>query len=372
MDQTVRVLWLIKGLGAGGAERLLVSAARVGDHARFRYEAAYVVAWKDTLVPELAALGVPSHCLSAGGHRTPWPLALRRLLLTQSYDVVHLHSPLVAGVARLVVRTIPRSRRPVVVSTEHNAWPSYAWPTRVLNAVLHRGDHRRWAVSRRVRDSVWRPLRQGVEVLVHGIVLQDVVPPADPAALRASLGCSPDDVVAVTVANYREEKAYPDLLAAFAIAVRAEPRLRLLIIGQGVLEPEIRRLHAELGLAERCRIVGYREDVLQILSVGDFFVLASRFEGFPIALMEAMATGLPVVATRVGGIPDAVTDGWEGFLSDAGQPAQLAESIVRMATDDQQRKEMAARARERGDQFDIRAAVWAIERAYADSTLVGN
>ena len=362
----MRVLWLIKGLGAGGAERLLVSAARVGDHERFRYEAAYVVAHKDALVGDLAANGVPSHCLSPLGRSAPWPLALRRLLMANHYDVVHLHSPLVAGVARLVVRTLPRGLRPVMVSTEHNAWDSYSIPTRLLNASLHHTDRRRWAVSTRVRESIWGVSRKGVEVLVHGIVLQDVERPDDADSLRSDLGAGPDDVVAITVANFRPEKAYQDLLVAVDIALRAEPRLRILILGQGPLESEIRKQHADLGLGDRCRIMGYRDDVMQVLAVSDFFVLASHYEGFPIALMEAMATGLPVVATNVGGIPDAVTDGQEGFLTTAGDPEALARSLVKMTRDDRRRVEMAENARRRGQNFDVSVAVSSVEAAYAE------
>ena len=366
MDRRVRVLWLIKGLGPGGAERLLVSAARVGRHDQVSYEVAYVVAAKSLLVPELAAHGVVSHCLSQPGTGTPWPVTLRRLLLGRKYDVVHTHSPLVAGVARIVVRTLPRSRRPRVMSTEHNMWDSYALPTRLLNAVLYATDARRWAVSERVRTSVWGRLRPGVEVLVHGIVVEDaaVVTNEAVAGLRADLGADSDDVLAITVANFRTEKAYPDLMRAAATALRDEPRLRLVIVGQGQLESEVRRLHAELGLGDRCRILGYRADVSALLGACDFFVLASRFEGFPIALMEAMAAGLPVAATNVGGIPDAVTDGREGFLTNPGDVPALARSMKELVRSDHQRASMGTAALARGRQFDVRTAVRTMEAAY--------
>ncbi|QNN52185.1 glycosyltransferase [Nocardioides mesophilus] len=366
MDRPVRVLWLIKGLGAGGAERLLVSAARVGDHERFRYEAAYVLPHKTALVADLEANGVPSHCLVGEGRPRWWPWALRRHLLRERYDVVHLHSPLVAGVTRLVVRTLPRDARPALVSTEHNAWDSYSRPTRFLNASLHRSDRRRWAVSTRVRESMWPRQRDGVDVLVHGIVLDDVSTGADREALRRELGAGPDDVVAVTVANFRHEKGYPDLLHAAAVAFAEEPRLRLVIVGQGPLEDEVRRLHAELELGERCRIEGYRDDVMRLLGAADVFVMASHYEGFPIALMEAMASGLPVVATRVGGIPDAVTDGQEGLLLEPRDPHALAAALVDLTRDPGRRQAMAARARARGQGFDVRTAVAATETAYAE------
>jgi glycosyltransferase involved in cell wall biosynthesis len=366
MPGPVRVLWLIKGLGMGGAEQLLVSSARVADRQRFRYDAAYVLPWKDALRPDLEAAGVP--CILLGGRRpAAWPLQLRRLLVQGKYDVLHLHSPLVAGFARIVVLTLPPRRRPAIISTEHNTWGRYALATRLFNASMCWMDAKRWAVSPRVRDSVWRIFRRRVEVLVQGIVLDDVVPlaEADREALRSELGLAPEDVVAVTVANFRKEKAYPDLLAALASALSAQPALRSLIVGQGPLESEIRQLHSSLGLGDRCQILGYRRDVLRILAASDFFVLASRYEGYPLALMEAMAVGLPVVATRVGGIPDAVRDGHEGLLVEPGDVKALALSTQRMAGDVSGRTRMAESARFRASEFDVRRAVRIAEDAYA-------
>ncbi len=150
----VRVLWLVKGLGPGGAEQLLVSSARVADHSRFTYHAAYVRPDKDQLVPQLAASGVPATLLGGGRWgQLWWPWRLRRLIA--GFDVVHAHSPLVAGVARVAARTIPAGRRPVTVSTEHNVWANFSPPTRMLNAVTAGLDERRWAVSDEVRRSMW-------------------------------------------------------------------------------------------------------------------------------------------------------------------------------------------------------------------------
>lgn len=366
-DRAVRVLWLIKGLGAGGAERLLVSAARLGDHAKFEYEAAYVVPEKVALVPDLNRYGVRTHCLSR--RHTPWPLALWRLLLDGDYDVVHVHSPLLAGAVRVLVRAVPRPRRPAIVSTEHNSWDSYSFLTRLLNASLHWTDQQRWAVSDRVRNSVWSIQRAGVEVLIHGIVLSDVAEPGDRPRLRRELGVAPDDVVAITVANFRPEKAYDDLLTAMAKTGESSARLRFLVVGQGPLESEVRRMHADLGLEGRCLILGYRQDVVPLLSASDLFVLGSRFEGFPIALMEAMAAGLPVVATKVGGVPDAVTHGREGLLAEPGAPDQLSEFLVVMAENESLRSSMAAASRIRGQLFDAQTAVATVESAYEQLAL---
>ena len=365
--RTTRVLWLIKGLGPGGAERLLVSVARVGDRSTFRYEVAYLLPDKTTFVPDLEALGVVTRCFGRPGRDLAWPWRLRRLIRDGGYDVVHLHSPLLAGVARVLVKTLPRSRRPAVVSTEHNVWDSYRRPTRLLNAALHRTDRHRWAVSGRVRESMGRVSRRGVDVLTHGIVLTDIEDlVVDRARVRRELQLGPQDVVAITVANFRPEKAYPDLLEAAALALRQAPELRLLIVGQGPQRELIERLHADLGLGDGCRILGYRPDVLSLLAACDFLVISSHFEGFPIALMEAMAVGLPVVATSVGGVPDAVHHGVEGLLVEPGATEDLAAAMVRMTRERSERHTMAAKARARGASYDIRGAVGVLERAYAD------
>lgn len=360
-----RVLWLVKGLGPGGAEVLLVSTARVADMSRFHFEAAYVLPWKDKLVPRLEALGVATHCLGRRTADLRWLLALRRLLVRGHYDVVHLHSPLVAGVARLVIRTLPSGRRPAVVSTEHNTWSSFALPTRLLNALLFRTDAKRFAVSEDVRQSVWPSLRRDVETLVHGVVLDDAVTSRSRRAdVRRQLAIGDDDVLIATVANYRAQKAYPDLLVAAATVVAQQPRARFIAVGQGPLEAEITARHAELGLGDRFELLGYRADVVDLLSASDVFTLASVHEGFPIALMEALVAGVPVVATSVGGIPDAVVSGVNGLLVPPGQPAALASALLEMVSDDDLRAACAQGALVTGADFDIRNAVRHLEATY--------
>ena len=365
-EEKIRVLWLIKGLGAGGAERLLVSVARVADRDRLAFTVAYVRPDKDRFVADLRQQDVAVHCLGDGRWgRLLWPSRLRALLSGGQYDVVHLHSPLVGGAARVLGHTVKRAGRPVIVSTEHNTWSSYRLGTRLLNAWLYRQDAVRWAVSEPVRRSIWRFARPGVRTLVHGIVTEDFVSrPGDRERVRAELGIAPDEIVACTVANFRPEKAYPDLLAAAQHVITADPRVRFLAVGQGPLEPDIRALHSRLRLGDRFQLLGYRSDVAAILSAADVFVLASHFEGYPIAVMEALRMGLPVAATAVGGVPDAVEVGVVGHLAPARHPDLLAEAVLRIVTNDDVRRRMSAAARERGKQFDIRETARVLERAY--------
>ncbi len=107
-----RVLWVIKGLGPGGAERLLCAQARAHHHDRFHIECAYVLPWKDHLAEELEQAGVRTHCLSRRRTDVRWPLHLAKMVRSGEWDVIHVHSPLPGAVARLSARTMPKARRP--------------------------------------------------------------------------------------------------------------------------------------------------------------------------------------------------------------------------------------------------------------------
>jgi glycosyltransferase involved in cell wall biosynthesis len=361
----VRVLHVIKGLGAGGAERLLVSltAARGAD---VEVEVAWVLPWKDALVSELEQAGGRAHVLAGRrGLADPrWPLRLRKLVQDRRIDVVHLHSPAVAAVARPVLRTL--RPRPVIVSTEHNLWRSFGPVTRVLNGLtLPLGDAA-LAVSDEVRASVWSRWRGGVDVVVQGIPLAAIRARRDErSSARARLGLADTDVFVVNVANFREKKDHATLLRA-ARLVLDHAGLRFASVGQGPLEAEIHALHAQLGLGERFRFLGFQADPIGVLVAADVFVLTSRHEGLPISLLEAMALGVAPVATRVGGIPEVVADGDQGVLVAPGDPEAVAAALVRLADDAAERVRLGAAAARRAEDFDIARTQAELEARYAD------
>lgn len=363
-DIPVRVLWLIKGLGPGGAERLLVNQAAVRG-AGITYEAAYLVPAKQQLQSELEAFGVSVECYgSVRAWDLRWLMRFRRRLTRGDVDVVHVHSPLVAGLARLVVRTLPRRRRPALVYTEHNRWAQYGWATRALNRLTYRLDDWQIAVSDGVRASIAPRPRRRVETVVHGIDREAVAAlrPAR-AGVRESWGVDDDTVVVGTVANFRTEKAYPDLIAA-AQQLPSDPVTVVIAIGQGHLEQEVRGLVASSGLGDRFRLLGYQPDAVRLMSGFDLFVLSSHHEGLPVAVMEAQALGLPVVATAVGGLPEIVEEGVSGRLVPPARPDQLAAAITEVARDRETRLAMGKAAAAASDRFDMRSAAAHIEAGY--------
>jgi glycosyltransferase involved in cell wall biosynthesis len=364
MAERTRVLWVLKGLGPGGAERLVVQHAAAGDRTAFEYEVAYLLPWKQHLVPELEALGVATHCLDVRTAADPrWVPRLRRLVRDGHFDVVHLHSPALAALARPVLHV--GGDRPALVYTEHNRWPSYHPLTRAANRATMRLDDATVAVSEDVRASMGKH-REHVEVIVHGIDTQGVRRHlAERGAVRAELGVGEDELLAVTVANLRAAKGYPDLLAAARLVADRHAPIRFVAAGQGPLEAELRARVEELGLGDRFRLLGYAPDAARLVAGADLFVLASRHEGLPLAVMEALALGVPVVATRVGGLPELVEDGVSGVLVEPGDAAALAAAILTL-TDDATRARLAAGATARGAHVDGRVAVARLDQIYAD------
>lgn len=354
-----KVLWLTKGLGPGGAERLLLSFAQNADHDRFELHAAYLLPWKDHLVADLETAGVTVHCVdSAKPWDVRWWWRLRRLIATIGIDVVHLHSPLVAAQARLVLRTL-RRRRPRVVTTEHNVWSSHQLATRALNAGTIGLDDHVFAVSDQVRDSMSLRVRDRVEVLIHGVDVDAIASRRqERSAARSEHGLDDDDVVVVTVANLRANKDYPNLLQAARRLVADGVPVTFLAVGQGPLEDELAAMKDDLGLGHRFRFLGYQADPIRVLAAGDVFCLSSQYEGLPIALLEALAMGLPVVSTEVGGVPAVITDGVEGRLVPAGDAVALAAAIAELA-DPAVRGRLAGAAASRCADFSI---VHAVER----------
>jgi glycosyltransferase involved in cell wall biosynthesis len=364
----IRVLWLIKGLGPGGAEQLLVNHARVRDRVGFDCRAAYLVPVKCHLVPSLEAEDIEVTALEAPNEWDPrWVIRLRRLLRDRPVDVVHGHSPYVAAVTRLVVRTLPRATRPALVYTEHNRWPRHRPVTRVANRLTIGLDDVDLAVSEDVRASMPPRVRARTEVVVHGIDIDAVRAKAGHRReVREQLGIADDEVVIGTVANLRREKGYDVLLDA-AQRLDADPgetKVRIVSVGQGPLEADLRAEVEARGLQDRVLLLGYREDAVATAAAFDVFTLASRHEGLPVSLMEALALGLPVVATRAGGIPEMVTDGVEGLLVPVDDAAALAHAWRRVADDTDLRNELARCAHERAAAFAVAPAVRTIEAHY--------
>jgi glycosyltransferase involved in cell wall biosynthesis len=360
-----RVLILIKGLGRGGAEQLLASALPY--HADgLHYELAYRLPWKDALVPQLRRAGLPVHCLE-GAKGVGWVARLRRLVEDRGIDLIHSHSPTVAVAARMAT---PRKVRHVY--TEHNLWERYHPMTYWANALTFpRSDHV-FAVSEHVRDSIRypRPLRglrmPTVEVLYHGIDPSDVVGWQGVDGVRAELGIDPDAPVVGTVANFKTHKRLDRMLRVADLVRRRVPDVRFVLVGTGALEDNIRRLAHDHDLDRTVVFTGFRDDAQRLTAAFDVFAMSSEFEGLSVAVIEALALGTPAVVTGVGGMPEVIQDGQQGFVVPPGDTQALADRVVTLLEDEPLRLRMGEAGRERATRFDIRTTVRRMEEVYEE------
>ena len=362
------ILILIKGLGRGGAEFLVLSAMRHRDPDRFQYRVAYLLPGKDALVPELSAVGVPAACLD-GTRGVGWIGRLRSLLREHRVDVIHAHSPYAAVGARLVAE-----RRTRIVYTEHNVWQRYHRLTYWANAATYPRNDVVFAVSDEVRRSIRYPrplsfLRMPVvETLYHGVDPAILDRVQRPDGVREEFGIPLGVPLVGTVANLKAHKGLEYLLRAAVEVRRAVPNAHFMVVGQGSARESLQLLASELGLAGAITFTGFREDAVRIASAFDLFAMSSLYEGLSIALVEAMALGKPVVVTGVGGLPEVVEDGKDGILVPPSDPHALAAGIVGLLGDPGLREQLGQAARRRAEAFDVRVSVRRSEDAYEELT----
>jgi glycosyltransferase involved in cell wall biosynthesis len=364
-----KVLVLIKGLGLGGAERLLVDSLPFLDRTRFDYHVGYLLPWKTFLVPELERAGIPVHCLGGtcieGAAAKPGtaslraltllPRALSRLLALQRrerFDVIQADLPVAGILARLAGRwsSVP------VIYTEHNLQERYHRVTRWANAATYGWNRCVLAVSAEVAASIERKGLRGrthVKTLPNGVPVEQVrAEGASAHDVRAELNIPTDHLIVGTVAVFRTQKRLPDWLQVASQIAARRSDVTFLLVGGGPLEADIRRQIDALGLAGRIRTTGFRPDGRRLMSAMDVYLMTSEFEGLPIALLEAMSLAKPVVSTRVGGIPEVLESGTAGFLAPVAAIAELRDCVLRLLDTALLREQMG------------RAAAATIESAY--------
>lgn len=340
----MRVLLVSKGLDIGGIERIVVDLALGLHQSGVAVEVAVVNNRRDNLVGQLEESGVVVHQLGGNdvvGVRAA--LRLARLMRSKRFELVHVHGPLPAVVARCV------PGGPPVVTTSHTLWGGLRPSTKFLWRVTAFRDSRTLAVSSVVAESLPRKVAIRVVLLPHGIDIK-----ATESARSRSQPTDDSRVVAICVASHRDVKNYPNLLRAFAIAHERVPELRLVAVGDGPERGRHRQLADQLGLADAATFLPATTKVLDLMAESDLLVVASDFEGQPMVVMEAMALGLPVVATAVGRVPELVTPG-EGHIVPPADTEALATAIVDMASNPEIREQMGVRAR-------VASHVWTLDQ----------
>ena len=322
----------------------LANGATGNEHIADAFDARYDVAWSRNAFSPRNLLGTARE--------------VRRLVQANRYDIVHVHTPVAAFVTRYALRALRgRSGGPRVIYTAHGfhfyqgqaALPHAA--LRLLERIaapwtdylvtINREDfeaarHLRGLAPERVR------LIPGIGVDIERF-RPDSVTAEERTALRRELGMPEDGYMVTMVAEMAPVKRHE--FALRALATVRDPRVRLVLVGSGPLEADLRQLAASLGVAERVTFAGYRRDIPQVLASTDAFMLVSEREGLARSVLEAMASGALVIGTRTRGIADAIGDA--GIVVDKHDPSALATAIDAAAEDASRGRMLGRAARER-------------------------
>jgi glycosyltransferase involved in cell wall biosynthesis len=296
---------------------------------------------------------------------------LRQMMRQNQYTIVHTHSSKAGIIGRWAARW---AGVPIIVHTVHG-WAHhdrqhplvraiYIWLEKItlpitdkLIAVTTLDIEKGLTDGIGQRDN-YCVIRSGIELDRFGH------PQRPPAETRAALGIPADAPVVGTVTRLSPQKAPWDFVRAAAQIAQSYPACWFVMVGDGPLRAEVEALARELQIADRLVLTGLRRDVPELMAVFDIFALSSLWEGLPRVLPQAMATGLPIVATACDGSAEAIIDGETGYLTPPAEPAKLAERIAQLLADPARAAQMGAAGRVRVEEFSDRRMVAQITALY--------
>jgi glycosyltransferase involved in cell wall biosynthesis len=350
MAVTTRVLEVLASLRPAGAENVVLSLASGLDRSRFDTAVVSLYdAFPGGLEPLFQTRRVPVWHL--GKRRGPDPrmyTRLRRLVHEFQPDVIHSHC--------YVTRYTLHLRARAMVHTVHNLAGTELG---ALGRLVHRYAFRRGlapvAVGATVADSFHQTYGfPAAATIPNGIDTDRFWRPEARNTWRLANGFRHDDLLIVSTARLEQQKNP----VALAEAVANVPNAHLLIAGEG-------GLRASLEGRERVHLLGVRDDIPELLAAADIFALASDWEGLPLAVIEAMAAGLPVVASRVGGVPEIVEQGRTGLMVSPQNKRALVDALRTLADDPNRRREMGSAGRARSMCFSVNTMVAAYANLFA-------
>jgi len=377
----VRVLHVITRLIVGGAQENTMLTAALLD--KQRYDVAVLsgpqTGPEGSLQEEVRARGVPLTILPELVREVS-PLKdalalwkLYRFIKSGNYDIIHTHSSKAGILGRWAAYL---AGVPVIVHTVHG-WghhdrqhPLVRWYFIQLERITAHITDTLIVVSPRntekgLRDGIGHPglyvtIRSGIELdrfLEPGVSTEEA---------RQSLGLPAEAPVVGTVTRLSPQKAPLDFVRLAAQVAEELPETRFVVVGDGPLRPQVEEAIAATGLSGRMLLTGLRRDVPRLLRAFDVFVLTSLWEGLPRVLPQAMAAGLPIVATAVDGNAEAVTDGVNGYLVPPGDVSGMAQQVMRLLRDPALARRMGAAGRERVPEFGARKMVAEIAALYEE------
>lgn len=360
------ILHTIDTTGPGGAETIFVDLAI--NLPQDQYRSVVVIRNKGWLYEELCRRGAQPILLDAkGSFNWRYLKSLVALIHREKIDLIQSHllgSNVYCALAGLITRT-------PVIATFHGAvdigenerlqWLKFAAIKLGISSIV--------AVSASLRENIIKrtSLRHSKITVIHnGIETKSFSRPHSDA-IRKKMAWSDDDIIIGSLGNIRIAKAYDVLLHTAALLKNHKPTFRFVIAGQGKgrLYDELLKLKQELGLDDVVNFIGFSDEPADFLSNLNIFLLSSSSEGFSIATIQAMAVGLPVVATRSGGPEEFITHEINGWLVDPDNPQCIAEAMKKLSSNDKLRRKIAMAGQQQvNNAFDVKSMVSAYEEIY--------
>lgn len=374
----MRVMHLIETMGRSGAERMLVTTLRYLEKERFYSTVCYLYKadGERSLLGELHGMGIKVYSLNMKGVSLSIK-ALKRLvkiIKDEKIDVIHTHLFGANIYGRIAGKVAKVSN---IVTTLHNPdyGPYFTFRNRffferrrLLDKFTGRFFNRKFiSVSEAVKRSTEKFLGfKNIKVLHNSIDPDEFIPLAEEERLiaRGKLGFSESDIVLVSVARLSLQKGHTFLLRALNDKRLKGPNIKLLLVGTGPLDSELREETKRLGLQDRVMFLGKRDDVREILGCSDIFALPSIYEGFGIALLEAMALKIPCIASDVDGIREIVTNGEGAIMVKPSSSHELASAIASLINNPIKRSDIARKGHTRVKRFDIKKQIKSLENVY--------
>jgi glycosyltransferase involved in cell wall biosynthesis len=296
-----------------------------------------------------------------------------RLLRKGNYDLIHTHNSKGGFIGRLAAKLA--GGIPVIHGVHGYAFhKNEPWLRRALFFLLEYLA-RNWSVriiciSQPLVD-LWVKKKlapvEKIRKIYSGIDVQEFKQFDKRDVIRQKLGLQQDAIAIGQVSKLWEGKGHIDIIAACPDIVKALPGAKVFFIGDGPIRNKLENIVLQNGLQDRIIFLGHRRDVVEVTSALDIAILASYYEGMGRVILEAMAAGLPVVATRVGGIVDLVVDQETGLLIDPHSPQQIADAVIRLAKDSALRKTMGLLGKKRVDnRFSAATMVEQIDQLYQE------
>ena len=341
-----KALLLSTSLGMGGADRQILYLTRALLSHGYDVRLVSMTALAEMGL-QAATDGLPVSSLDMQRGKADWASFQRFIHLLQDWKP-HLLTSFMYHANLLGRLAGKKAGVPLIVTSirsERNGGSGRDWLMRITNWM----DHCCTTNSQEVADSLLhrRLVARGkLRVIPNGVdITAFLTPPEVGSGVRKELGVSDGEFLWVAIGRLLPQKDYPNLLQAFQLM--APTSARLAIAGRGPLQDLLEQQVTQLGLDGKVTFMGVRRDVPALLAAADGFVLSSAWEGMPNVVMEAMAAGTPVVATRVGGVPELVDPGRSGFLAPPEDPVALAGSMRQlMLLPDWQRKAMGLHGRQ--------------------------